>query len=104
MARNNNNGEGPYTGVIRLAAFVAIFITAFVVMLRWILNAAFDAGLGGPVGYVLDITALITMVIALGLAGWEFVANRSWAWRIVYIIAVIVWILFAVLGIFGVAH
>ena len=101
MAKKRRSGGGEdYTGIMKLAAFVAVLAIALIITIRMIFRWVnwTPSGLMSALGLI----ELVASTIALGLGGWMFVRGKSSVWKTIFIVALIIWIVFGVLNIFNV--
>lgn len=92
--------------VVNLCACIALFITAFLFLTRWIVSLFNFAALNSIVS-VLDLIAQIALLVAIAFPAYRHVrgcTNNRRAWKTCYWIALVVYILVVFLGFgFGIA-
>lgn len=96
MAKKSSGGSrSNFTGVVRVAAFIALAIAALFMVLDFIFTLV-----GGNLGSIASFMRLIRDIgvgIAIGLAAYDFVKNKKQIWRIIYWICIVVYVVFLVL-------
>lgn len=85
------------TGIVRILAFCGILFAAIVFTVGGILSWL---GLGS-VSSVLNLIAQISLLIAVAIPGYEFVKYRNMTWKVVYAIALVIYVFGCVFGVFG---
>ena len=98
--KSGGGGGGNYSDIVKLAAFWALVIAAGLALLVWLFGL-FDANLG-RLQSALSLISVIMLIIAVGLAAWEFVKSKSQGWKIAYFVALAVWLLSVLFGFFQV--
>ncbi len=79
--------------LVRLCAFVALVVAALFFLVGGILTKYAPL-----VGTILNFIASLALLVAIAFPAWEFVRGKRKAWRIVYFVALVVYIAGAVLG------
>ena len=82
-------------GFLRACSFIALVIAAGIFVLGGILNAL---KLGGVVG-ILNLIGQICLLIGIGVPAYDYTCGKKTVWRIVYWIALLVYLLGCVLGV-----
>lgn len=82
--------------LVKLCAFIGILISAIIFVVSGILT--WVNGSLGTIGAVLNLIAQLTLLVAVAFPAWDYVKYRTQAWRIVYWIALIVYIFGCVFG------
>lgn len=80
--------------LIRLCAFVGILISAVLFVVGAILNAC---GLGNATG-VFNFVAQLALLVAVAFPAWDFIKSKGKVWRIVYWVALVIYIFGCVFG------
>lgn len=75
------------TSVVRFCAFVALILSAFFSLLDIFKDLGIFTLEGSLVG-ILDAIKGITLLIAIGLAAYDYVSSKKKAWKVVYWVCV----------------
>lgn len=80
--------------LIRACSYLALVIAAFVFVLGGIFNAC---NLGSVVG-VFNLIGQICLLIGIGIPAYDYTRGKPIAWRVVYWVALIIYVLGCILG------
>ena len=97
MAKQQRTETAARHDLVRLCAFVALVISALFFLVGGIITKWLPL-----IGSILNLIASLALLVAIAFPAWEYVRNKKQAWRIVYWVALVVYIAGAVLGfVFG---
>lgn len=77
--------------LLNLLSFVALLIVAVLIVVNNLLPIV-GVTLTGTLFSVLGTIKDVFILIVVGLSGYNFVANRSKVWKIIYLVAVLVFV------------
>lgn len=97
MAKKNKQKREHTFDAVNLCACIALFITAFLFLTRWIVRLFNFAALNSIVS-ILDLVAQIALLVAIAFPAYRHVRGCRRAWKTCYWIALIVYILVVFLG------
>lgn len=80
---------------IKLCAFVALIVAAFTFTFGGLFN-------GSIVGNILDLIAKLALLIAIGFPAFEYSRGLGKVWRIIFWIALVIYVAGCVLGMFSI--
>lgn len=80
--------------LLRACSYIALVVAAFVFVLGGVFNAC---NLGSVVG-VFNLIGQICLLIGIGIPAYDYTRGKPMAWRVVYWVALIIYILGCVLG------
>jgi phosphoglycerol transferase MdoB-like AlkP superfamily enzyme len=98
MSKRTSSGGTNYSNVVRLAAFWALVLAAITELLSFIFRMVGLTISGFDLIGILSLIGNILLILALGLAAWDFTKGKHKAWRVILILAIVVLIVFRVLN------
>lgn len=84
--------------LIRLLAFIGIFLSALLFVVGAILNWC---GLGN-ITSILNLIAQLSLLVAVAFPAWEYVKYRRKVWKVVYWVALAIYVFGVVFGVIGI--
>ena len=98
--RRRNNGSVTRYDVIKICCYIAFIVGALIILISAMLSL-FGKG-GGTFTHILQIIERIAFLIGVGLAAYGFAASKGKrsAWFIIFIIALVVFVVAIVLSLF----
>lgn len=98
MARKNKQRteSSARHDLVKLCAFIGILISAIIFVVSAILSWV-NADLG-PIAGILNLVAALALLVAVAFPAWDYVKYKTKGWRIVYWIALIIYIFGCVFG------
>lgn len=97
---NKKGGSTKNIDIVDLFSYIAIVFAAVIFLINIILKA-----IGGNLETVMNVMTIIkdiSVLLALGLGGWNFARKHGIVVKIFFYIAIITYIVCAVLGIFNI--
>ena len=96
MSKKTTTHSSERRNFTKFCAFWGIVIAVALLIVTAIFNAV--GGSLGMIGSIFDLIAKIALIIAVAFPAYDYVRGKSKAWKIVYWIALVLYIVCIVLG------
>ena len=96
MAKKNTSHTSERRNFTKFCAFWGIVIAVALLVVTAIFNAV--GGSLGLIGSIADLVAKIALIVAVSFPAYDYVRGKSKGWKIVYWIALVLYIVCIVLG------
>lgn len=96
MAKRNTNRSTTVTAtsIVNICAFVALSLSALLYVVGGILNwCGF-----GSVTSALNMIASYALLVAIAIPAWRFVRSKKQVWRIIYVVALVIYVFGVMFG------
>lgn len=94
MAKQRTEGAAKRS-LVKMCAYVALFLSAII----FVFGGLFSGSLAGR---ILDLVAKIALLIGIAFPAYDYSKGLHKAWRIIYWIALVVYLLGCVLGVLNI--
>ena len=96
MAKKNTTHTSEKRSLTKFCAFWGIVIAVTLLIVTAIFNAV--GGSLGLIGSIADLVAKIALIIAVAFPAYDYVKGKSKAWKIIFWISLVLYIVCIVLG------
>lgn len=91
------SGESKF---FNLLSFIAIVIIGILALVNNLLPIIFDIRIEGTLFAILQTIQHVITLVVIGYFGYNFVANKTKTWKIIYWVAIILFVAAIVIGFF----
>lgn len=99
--KTTSEGKSNY-GLVKVLSFCALALAALAGLISFILNLLLkievSIGWGSRLASICSLVSQIALLIAVGVAAWDYVKTKRKAFKIIYLVAIIL----CILGLIGV--
>ncbi len=99
MAKRQRTEGQARADFISLCCIVALFLAALLIFINNVLPLI-GLDINGKLINALNLIKDIALLLGIAFGAWKFVRGRGKAWRILYIVAVVLYVASAVCGLF----
>ena len=96
MAKKQRTEGAAKNSFIRICSFIGILISAVVFVVAGILS--WFGGNLGTIGSILNLVAALAMLVAVAFPAWDYVKYKSTGWKVVYWVALVIYVFGCVFG------
>lgn len=93
IVRTNANGS-----LVRVCAYVALIIAAGLFLIRGVMNL-FELSGGGKLLSVIGLIGNICLAVGIALPAYDYTRGKKYVWRILFWVALVVYLLGCVFGV-----
>jgi len=93
--------SGNYS-LVKVLSFIALALAAFAGLISFVLSLLLKCGVsitwGNRIVSICSLISQVSLLVAVGVAAWDYVKNKKTAYRAIYIVAIVL----CILGLVGV--
>lgn len=99
MAKKQRTEGQARADFISLCCIIALFLAALLIFINNVLPLI-GVDISGKLISALNLIKDIALLLGIAFGAWRFVRNRGKVWRILYIVAVVLYVASAICGLF----